>query len=88
MGLLDEPLPMRFIPVHTLLSYLKMKKMLSSLSDADVLNLPLMTDQKKLALMRILNFILPYAFTGYPVHFLLMSMHVTQLSLLHGGSLQ
>jgi predicted ATPase len=81
---LGEAFPKRARTIHIILAFLKTKKMLRDKSDSDILNMPPMEDENKLAAMRLLNIIGFYAFNCRPTLNPLIALRTVQVSITYG----
>lgn len=81
---LDEPIPVRYKIVKLALLTRKLKKKTKGLSDKDILQLPLMQNQSKLAVMKIMNTIFLYVLLVDPMLIPFFGLRMVRLSLEYG----
>jgi len=86
LGDLDERIPTKGRTITIILEFMKTRRMLRKLSDDDILNLPRMHDEKKVAATRIMTLLFLYTLTGRPMLAPVIVMRWVQLTIEHGSS--
>jgi histidine kinase len=81
---LGEPIPSRYKIVRLLFEMRDLKKRTKHIRDTDILQLPLIQDQSKLAIMKIVNAIILYVILLNPLQMPFLGLRIVRLSLKFG----
>jgi predicted ATPase len=81
---LNEPIPQRFIIARLLSDTWKLRKTMKNLIDDDILGLPLMQDQSKLAAMKVMDAIILPTVLTHPLLLPFVGMRLVSISLKYG----
>lgn len=81
---LGEPIQRKYNSIRLYLEARKIHKKTQGMTDEDLLNLPIMKDELKLAAMKIINTIFLYVFLIYPQFVFYLGLRLMNLSLEYG----
>jgi predicted ATPase len=81
---LAQPIPIRCKSVRLFVEMRKVKKKTKGMSDTDILRLPVMQDQSRLAAMKIINAIILYVILVDPEQMPFLGLRIVSLSLEYG----
>jgi predicted ATPase len=86
LKLLGLKFPKKSRMIHILMSMMKTKRMLRGRSDEQILSMPIIQCEDRLAALRLLNIVFLYAFMSRPTFSPLITMTSVQLSIRYGLS--
>eukprot|EP00980_Cylindrotheca_fusiformis_P019418 scaffold6689_cov98-Cylindrotheca_fusiformis.AAC.1 len=85
LSLLGEPIPAHPTAIEVAIAVSKTKRRLSKKSDASLLRLPTLTDEKKLAVMMTLQVLQLNAYYARPFLSVIISCRIIEITLVHGA---